>query len=98
MTSVPVLRVVEHPALAGQHVGHVGRVRHHHADHIGVTNGVGDRLRGAATRLDERRGLLRRAVVSGHLVARLREVDRHRAAHDAEADEGDVRHAWSSLA
>ena len=36
--------------------------------------------------------LLGRAVEAGDGVAGVDQVDGHRAAHDAEADEGDVRH------
>jgi hypothetical protein len=84
---------LEDTALAGEYVGHVRRVRHHHRDDLGVPHCVRDRRGRTATRLDERLALVRAVVEASDLVAGVREVDRHRAAHDAEADEGDVRHA-----
>ena len=89
--------VGEDPVVAAGDGLDVRRVGHHRDDHVGVPDGLRDVLRAAPAGLDEPLHGLRAAVVPDHLEAGLDQVGGHRAAHDAQADEGDGRHVGSTF-
>ena len=84
---------LEYPERAQCYLLHLRPVRQHGDDHLGVCHRVGDRGRRLAAGRGEpvHRGLL--VIMPGHLVAGPDQVRGHRAAHDAQADETDARHA-----
>ena len=82
----------EHPVLAAEHRGDVGRVGQHGGDHVGGGGRFGDAGRAAAPGGHQGVDLGRAAVVAGDVVAGLDQVAGHRAAHDAQPDEGDGGH------
>ena len=80
--------------LAEQHLLDLRGVGHHRDEGVGALGGLGGRGRRAGAVLGgEALGLLARARVDGQLEARLAQVARHRAAHDAQADEADSAQA-----
>jgi hypothetical protein len=87
----PLRGVVEHPARTGKHEFDVRRVRDHGGNDIGVVDGLGDAGGPPASRLDQCRDRLRAAVEADHVEAGAHEIARHRAAHDSQPDERDLR-------
>ena len=95
ITSVPFFRPSATPFGAEQDRLHVGRVGHHEDDHLGPR---GDASSASATTSAAARISSVRLARSGtiEVVAGLLQVQRHGAAHDAEADKSDF-HAVSPV-
>ena len=96
-TVLPLRQARGDAVLAEQHLLDVGRVGHHHEDDVGALAPLRGRVaaRVALSAIERRRHLAVR--VDEELVAGVDQVAGHRRAHDAEADEADLRGAESVM-